>query len=256
MNDLINIVPDDSGRQLVCARELHTFIQSKRDFSNWITQRIAKYGFTEGYDFTTNLLNNGRRGKPKKEYYLTLDVAKELSMVENNERGRQARRYFIQCEEELKAKKDIKNADTQFKLASLITENAMAIKELREDLKAMVLKVDNLPEKQKATTNRVGAKKNTSIKSFCNMLQRHGRNMGPNQLYTYLRKHGYFSNYGPTKNAPTQKAIELGLFNEKERLLNLDTQTLSIRHKKMLTPKGIEYFTKKLIGKVKIPLSQ
>lgn len=85
---------------LVDARELHHFLESKRDFSNWITQRINRYGFIDGEDFTTNLLKS-TGGRPSKEYYLTLDMAKELAMVENNDKGRQARRYFIEAEQAL-----------------------------------------------------------------------------------------------------------------------------------------------------------
>ncbi|UZR99816.1 antA/AntB antirepressor family protein [Chondrinema litorale] len=85
---------------LVDARELHQFLESKRDFSNWITQRINRYGFIDGEDFTTNLLKS-TGGRPSKEYYLTFDMAKELAMVENNDRGRQARRYFIEAEQAL-----------------------------------------------------------------------------------------------------------------------------------------------------------
>ena len=87
--------------KLVDARELHAFLGSKRDFSNWITQRIQKYGFEDGKDFSTNLLKS-QGGRPSKEYYLTLDMAKELAMVENNAKGREARQYFITAEETLK----------------------------------------------------------------------------------------------------------------------------------------------------------
>lgn len=87
----------------VCdARTLHTFLEVGKDFTNWVKDRIAKYQFVKNQDFaefTPNLAKNQRgRGRPSSEYHLTLDMAKELSMVENNEKGRQARRYFIECE--------------------------------------------------------------------------------------------------------------------------------------------------------------
>jgi len=86
---------------LVCnARELHAFLVVGRDFSNWIKDRIGTYGFEENKDYSTNLANrsDGRPGKPRADYHLTLDTAKELAMVENNEQGKAARRYFIECE--------------------------------------------------------------------------------------------------------------------------------------------------------------
>ena len=105
MNELIKITTNESGNQVVSARELHKFLESRRDFSNWIKDRIEKYEFIENQDY--QLLNNfgeqtGRGGHNKKEYALTLDMAKELAMVEGNEKGKQARRYFIECEKRLK----------------------------------------------------------------------------------------------------------------------------------------------------------
>ena len=90
----------DQTLQLCNARDLHTFLGVRRDFSTWIKERIAEYGFTEGEDYSPVLGNrsDGRSGKPRTDYHLTLDMAKELAMIENNEQGRRARRYFIQCE--------------------------------------------------------------------------------------------------------------------------------------------------------------
>lgn len=89
----------------VDARFLHAYLQSARHFTDWMNDRLQKYGFEEGADFECISQNcetqraNGQRGiTVKKDYRLTLDMAKELSMVENNDRGREARRYFIAME--------------------------------------------------------------------------------------------------------------------------------------------------------------
>lgn len=95
----------DRTVQLCDARTLHTFMQVRRDFTTWIKGRIRKFGFAVGEDYLLKIgspdLVNQTRGGNKKEttdYHLTLDMAKELSMVENNDQGRAARRYFIECE--------------------------------------------------------------------------------------------------------------------------------------------------------------
>lgn len=102
-------------QQLVDARLLHQFLEVGRDFTNWIKDRIAEYQFMDGEDFLSAttppaggkeyspvLANIQRgRGKPRAVYLLTLDMAKELAMVERTPRGRQARRYFIDCERQL-----------------------------------------------------------------------------------------------------------------------------------------------------------
>jgi phage anti-repressor protein len=93
--------------QLVNARDLHAFLQVGRLFAAWIKSRIADYGFVDGEDYITisHFPNpeSGNRGK-RIEYHISLDMAKELSMVERNEQGKQARRYFIECERRLLAK--------------------------------------------------------------------------------------------------------------------------------------------------------
>lgn len=82
------------------AREIFQFLNSLQDYSNWIKNRISHYNFIENQDYIIELVYT--KGRPRKEYYITLDMAKELCMVENNEKGRQARRYFIECEKRLK----------------------------------------------------------------------------------------------------------------------------------------------------------
>lgn len=82
--------------QLANARDLHSFLESNQDFSNWISNRISEYGFVQDEDYIT--LEIKTRGRPRKEYHITLDMGKELAMVERNEKGRMVRKYFIECE--------------------------------------------------------------------------------------------------------------------------------------------------------------
>ncbi|OEW88946.1 antA/AntB antirepressor family protein [Campylobacter jejuni] len=96
---MTNLIPLRHNNQIL-ARDLHFFIDAKRQFANWINERIENYDFIENQDYAIELVYT--KGRPRKEYYITLDMAKELCMVENNEKGRQARRYFIECEKRLK----------------------------------------------------------------------------------------------------------------------------------------------------------
>ncbi|EJR8415139.1 antA/AntB antirepressor family protein [Escherichia coli] len=98
----------DNEIALLCnARDLHAFLGVKKVFAAWITNRISEYEFIENQDYI--LLSNlgkqtsGRGGHNRKDYHLTLDTAKELAMVERNEKGRQIRRYFIECEKKLRS---------------------------------------------------------------------------------------------------------------------------------------------------------
>lgn len=112
MNELLHIQQSSiQGEQIPTtdARQLHAFLESKRDFSNWITVKVVKDTFfAEGQDYI--LLNNiveqnGSGGHNRKDYALTLDTAKELSMLERTAKGKQARRYFIECEKIARSRK-------------------------------------------------------------------------------------------------------------------------------------------------------
>lgn len=107
MNELIKINPDTKA---VSARELYVFLEIQSKFADWIKNRIAKYGFIENQDFVTIegfSKNLEKGGRPEIDYALTLDCAKELAMVEGNEKGKQARQYFIECEKALKQPKEL-----------------------------------------------------------------------------------------------------------------------------------------------------
>ncbi|EMG9443125.1 antA/AntB antirepressor family protein [Escherichia coli] len=90
---------------LLCnARDLHEFLGVGCDFASWIRRRVTEYAFTANVDyveFSSNLRKTSG-GRRRKDYHLTLDTAKELAMVERNEKGRQIRRYFIECEKKLR----------------------------------------------------------------------------------------------------------------------------------------------------------
>ena len=102
-----NLIPVFNGLiqnqpvQLCNARELHTFLEIQTRYNDWIKNRINEYGFIQDEDYL--VITERTNGRPRKEYHITLNMGKELGMVERNERGRQIRQYFIRCERTLKA---------------------------------------------------------------------------------------------------------------------------------------------------------
>lgn len=150
MRELIKVTQNENGEQLVSARELHEFLGVKSRFNDWIKNRVDKYEFIDGQDFTTltkNLVNGGR----ETDYIITIDMAKELSMVENNDKGKQARRYFIECEKQLK----------QFSQKRLPQTYLEALKELvkvEEEKQALENRVNNLIHAKKLYTTTEIAK--------------------------------------------------------------------------------------------------
>ena len=129
----------------VNARELHTFLESKRQYTDWIKDRIEQYGFIENQDFVIFSQNyekliQDKRGRPSKEYHITLSMAKELAMVERNEKGKQARQYFIDCER--RAKNPLEALKDPKQLLALTEHYAKKTLELENKLQAQQPKAD------------------------------------------------------------------------------------------------------------------
>lgn len=97
MNELIKI-NYESDRPTVLARDLHEFLEVETPFNKWFS-RMCEYGFTDGADFQT-FLSESTGGRPATDAQITIDMAKEICMLQRNERGKQARQYFLQLERE------------------------------------------------------------------------------------------------------------------------------------------------------------
>ena len=107
MKELITITKQVVGEDeinAVDARELHEFLEVESEFRVWILRRIKNYDFVEGVDFVEDDQKRlaSKTGQIRKEYTISLDMAKELSMVERNAKGKEARKYFIECERKAK----------------------------------------------------------------------------------------------------------------------------------------------------------
>lgn len=221
MKELIPI-QENNGKRAVNARDLHAFLESKRDFSNWIKDRIDKYGFVESQDFQVfnNFGENPKGGRPTIEYALSVDMAKELSMVEGNERGKQARRYFIQCEKIATAKKIENKAP--------MAMNANTLYSLRMKAVAWTAKMLNLSEESKlrmiqAVTEPLGLPSPNYVKS-----------QGAMHSATFLLK----ERSNPISVLQfNQKMMAAGYLEEKER----PSKSKGISRFKCLTEKGLIY---------------
>ena len=124
MKELIKVTTNDKGQQLVSARELHEFLEVKSRFNDWITNKINKYEYEPKIKYTKFLVQC-IKWQNEYDYALTIDMAKELSMVENNDKGKQARKYFIECEKiakgEINENKHISDTDGAKSQIDLLT---------------------------------------------------------------------------------------------------------------------------------------
>jgi len=163
MTEQINTLPIKLGNRFVAgkatqvasARDLHIFLEVGRDFSNWINNRIEEYGFESNKDYLKVTPNLAKALSPanRTEYHLTIDMAKELAMVEKNTKGRQVRQYFIDCERKYREKQLQREAEKpQLPMMGanrqylLIMQNGKILHMLDVPFDAFVLKKEEIPE--------------------------------------------------------------------------------------------------------------
>lgn len=150
-NEMLPVYETDKGNRAVDARELHSQLLVGKDFSTWIKQRIDRYGFIEGEDFSPILGNSDTSttganiGRQRKDYLLTLDTAKEIAMVENNEQGRSIRKYFIQVEKKARQQQEKPKTHAEMFLdqAKAMVEYEKRINNLESQAAAAHHRIDN-----------------------------------------------------------------------------------------------------------------
>lgn len=252
---IIPVYENENKEKLVNGRELHEALGSKRKFSDWIKQRLEYCGSIEGQDFITFhkfvKREGSNLGSKTTEYALTLDTAKEFAMIEHNEIGKKIRKYFIEVEKKYKisqtemAWRELTKPETQIIIGQKWLEDREARKRL-EAQNQVLLDTIKQQEPKVLFADSIRASNDTiSVNELAKLLKQNGYNTGQNRLFAQLREEGYLiKRYGDTWNLPTQKSMDLGLFNIQETEINTPTG-IKINKIPKVTTKGVEYFIQK-----------
>ena len=230
MNELIK-VEYSTDRPTVSARELHEFLEVETPYHKWFP-RMADYGFLEGQDFWT-FLSESTGGRPAQDAQLTIDMAKEICMLQRNEKGKQARQYFIQLEKGWNS-----------------PEKVMARALQIADQKLHMLEAQVEEMRPHALLGRAITTADTSILigDFAKILRQNGVLMGAKRLFVWMRENGYLiKRKGTDWNLPTQRSMEMGLFEIKESVHIDGNGCNRITRTPKLTGKGQEYFIEKFL---------
>lgn len=195
MNEIIKI-DYSSDRPTVSARELHEFLEVETPFRIWFP-RMAEYGFTDGSDYTPYIFVHPQNHQETTDYQLTIDMAKEICMLQRNERGKQARQYFIQLEKDWNSPEKVMARALQIadrKIKCLQTENAVQ-KQLILELKPKADYTDCiLKNKGLVSINQIAKDYGMSARSMNNLLHDIGiQYKQGNQwlLYSKYQRFGY-----------------------------------------------------------------
>lgn len=237
MNELITVNLNDNQEPVVSGRQLHEALDVKTPYPMWF-ERMVEYGFAEGQDF---LLNNfvkqtGRGGHNKIDHVIKLDMAKEIAMIQRTEKGKQVRQYFIQIE------KDFNSPEKIMQRALLYAnKNIMKLEAQIEADKPKVLFADAVS----------ASRSSILIGDFAKLLRQNGSDIGQNRLFGWLRDNGFLiSRKGNSWNMPTQRSMDMGLFEIKETTINHSDGHITISKTPKMTGKGQVYFMEKLLGGV------
>lgn len=243
MNELIKIEAHEisgASTQTCNARELWQFVESKQEFANWIKGRVEKYGFTEGEDFTVDKFINGRATVI--DYHLTIEMAKELAMVENNEKGRQVRRYFIECERRAKSAPALNPAS----LSRLqLIELAMQAEQERLALEAKATALENKVAEQ-VTKVKALDRIATADGSLCFTDAAKTLQIRLKDLIAWLSSHKWIYQRPGTSWIAYQDKIQSGYIEHKTNTVERSDGTEKVVTQARITPKGLaklaEYF--------------
>ena len=219
MDELIPI-QDNDGAQAVMGRDLHAFLEVGRDYTNWFKQMVG-YGFIEGQDFTPDLAKS-TGGRPRANHIVSLDMAKEISMIQRTEKGKQARQYFIECERRAKEKQ----------VAALPQDYASALRELAASVEQAELEKCRADEQELLAQQRMRAieaqapavskaqahsdcKETKGRQEFAREVQKWGRQWGyeitQENVHRLLRRKGMLvSGERRDRNHATSKAEKAG----------------------------------------------
>jgi phage antirepressor protein len=235
MNELINVTLNDNHEPVVSGRQLHEALEVKTPYSMWF-DRMVEYGFTENQDF---LLNNfvkqtGRGGHNKLDHIIKLDMAKEIAMIQRTERGKQVRQYFIQIEKDFNS-----------------PEKIMARALLMADKKIHKLETQIEADKPKVLFADAVSASHSSILvgDLAKLISQNGYKIGGNRLFVWLRENGYLiKRKGSDWNMPTQRSMEMKLFEIKESTITHPDGHISVSKTVKVTGKGQQYFINKFLS--------
>lgn len=237
MNEIIQI-NYESENPTVSARDLHEGLEIKTAFKDWFP-RMAEYGFEEGKDFCSKK-SESTGGRPSVDYEVSVDMAKQICMIQRTEKGRIYRQYFLDLEKAW-------NTPEQVFARALKMAN-QKIDELKADKSILIEDVQRMRPKEIFADAVSASRTSILVGDLAKLLRQNGVNTGAQRLFEWLRENSYLiKRRGTDWNMPTQSSMEKGLFEIKESShfdgngCNITTRTPKV------TGKGQQYFINKFL---------
>lgn len=233
MNSLIPI-NFESDRPTVSARELHDFLEVETPFRLWFP-RMTEYGFTESIDYTPYNFVHPQNHQETSDYQLTVPMAKEISMIQRNEKGKLARAYFIKIEEDWNSPEKVM---------------ARALQIADHKIHNLTARIEHDKPKVLFADSVASSKASILVGEMAKILKQNGIDIGEKRFFRWLRDNGYLiSRYGTDYNMPTQYSMERKIFEIKETAITHSSGTVTVSKTPKITGKGQQYFINKFLAK-------
>lgn len=234
MNELLK-VNYANDRITLSARELHEFLEIETPFKKWFG-RMAEYGFSQEIDYREvmdKIVQNPKGGRPSTDYEITLDMAKEIAMIQRSDKGKEVRQYFLELERRWNSPEAVMNRALEYS-----RKQVKALMEENKELKPKALFADAVSASDESIL----------IGQLAKLIRQNGYEIGQNRLFEWMRENGFLIKSGSRRNQPTQRAMDMGLFEVKERTISNPDESTRITLTTKVTGKGQVYFVNKFLS--------
>lgn len=227
----------ESEQPTVSARELHEGLEINTKFATWF-ERMCEYGFSEGNEFFPKVGKTSEQGgRPSIDYQISIDMAKQICMIQRTEKGKQYRQYFIDLEKAW-------NTPEQVMARALKIANN-EIDKLKAENKVLIADTERMKPKEIFADAVESSRTSILIGDMAKLICQNGHEIGQNRLFEWMRQNDYLIKSGGSKNMPTQKAMEQKLFEVKERTVVNPDGSVRITRTTLVTGKGQIHFINK-----------
>lgn len=241
-NELVPVYTTSTGEKVIYGTDLHRVLGVNTPYRLWIERRIDESEAVEGDDFEAVQIC-APSGQSMKEHIIHLDIAKEMAMMERNEKGKQVRRYFIQIEKKYKAGVP----------GMLLTGKqlmALAVMEAQKTIAEQEQAISRMKPKEVFADAVAASNSSILIGELARLLRQNGIETGEKRLFEWMRRQGFLiSRRGASYNMPTQRSMEMKLFEVKERTVYNPDGSVRITKTPVVTGKGQQYFINKFLQK-------
>ena len=224
MTELIKISYTDDT-PAISGRELHDFLNIDTPYKQWF-DRMCEYEFSENTDFQT-ILCESTGGRPSTDHVITIPMAKEICMIQRNEKGKQARRYFIEVEKKYRQSNGFKVPQTYAEALRLAAEQA-------EQIEVQTRYIAELKPKAEYFDAVIDSDCTISIGEAAKVLN---LGIGPNRLFEFLRCEGVLMQ----NNQPYQKYIDRGYFRTTQSKYTKPDGSIHTYRKPVVFQKGLDF---------------